>query len=505
MNTQRPEWNDANNALAGYGLSMVTLCYLRRFLVSLELLVDDHEEEKFVVSIEVLSLFGAIEEVFKKYTFVLNAAIRVEDRKSIMDELGYQGEQYRENVYTGFSGNKSGLGKTRLLAFVDVVKTYLDHSIALNRREDGLFHSYNLIQFGAGGYTVENLYEMLEGQVAVLSSGYLDAKGSLDLLSALRSSKMYRADQNSYVLYPDRKLPLFHEKNVIPQTKIEGNTWIQNELNSGRNNFIEQDVNGIVHFNGSFKNAEELRTCLEKDTGISRKDRDVLCNVYETVFNHRQFTGRSGTMFKYEGLGCIYWHMVSKLLLATGEVVQSAGKNGADQQLMNQLLKHFDDIKDGLGLHKSPAQYGAFPVDPYSHTTGFSGVQQPGMTGQVKEDVITRFSELGVNVTDGEISFSPVMLKRQEFISEPRTWQFSVGGSIRSEDLDSGSLAFSLCGVPVIYRLAEISSIQVHLDKNEIEVIEGNKLGVVWSQSLFKREKRVLKLIVDLPAARLRA
>ena len=33
MNTQRPEWNDANNALVGNGVSMVTLCYLRRFLV----------------------------------------------------------------------------------------------------------------------------------------------------------------------------------------------------------------------------------------------------------------------------------------------------------------------------------------------------------------------------------------------------------------------------------------------------------------------------------------
>ncbi len=59
----------------------------------------------------------------------------------IMDELGYQGEQYRESVYTGFSGNKSGLGRARLLAFVDRVKAYLDHSIALNRREDGLFHA----------------------------------------------------------------------------------------------------------------------------------------------------------------------------------------------------------------------------------------------------------------------------------------------------------------------------------------------------------------------------
>ena len=31
MNTQRPEWNDANNALVGNGVSMVTLYYLRRF------------------------------------------------------------------------------------------------------------------------------------------------------------------------------------------------------------------------------------------------------------------------------------------------------------------------------------------------------------------------------------------------------------------------------------------------------------------------------------------
>ncbi len=35
MNTQRPEWNDANNALVGYGVSVVTLAQLRAFLVAL--------------------------------------------------------------------------------------------------------------------------------------------------------------------------------------------------------------------------------------------------------------------------------------------------------------------------------------------------------------------------------------------------------------------------------------------------------------------------------------
>jgi hypothetical protein len=42
MNTQRPEWNDANNALVGQGLSMVTLYYLRRYIRFLQrLLAED--------------------------------------------------------------------------------------------------------------------------------------------------------------------------------------------------------------------------------------------------------------------------------------------------------------------------------------------------------------------------------------------------------------------------------------------------------------------------------
>ena len=48
----------------------------------------------------------------------------------------------------------------------------LDRSIASNRRPDGLYHAYNLIRFeGTQALTISHLYEMLEGQVAILSSG----------------------------------------------------------------------------------------------------------------------------------------------------------------------------------------------------------------------------------------------------------------------------------------------------------------------------------------------
>jgi len=504
MNTQRPEWNDANNALVGNGLSMVTLYYLRRFLVLLEGLLGDCAVGRFAVSSELLGYFGAIEDIFRAHKLILETGIRDEDRKIIVDELGRAGGSYREQVYGGFSGEKSDLEKNRLLAFVALAKTYIDYSISLNRREDGLYHSYNLIQTGSDGYSVENLYEMLEGQVAVLSSGYLDAKDALNLLTALRKSKMYRADQNSYLLYPDKKLPLFRDKNIIPGSFIESSSWIQNELDSNRTDFVERDVDGLVHFNSKFKNAEELSKALEKDAGISDEDRQSVFVVYETVFKHRQFTGRSGAMFKYEGLGCIYWHMVSKLLLVTSEVIHSASNDGIAPALMSRLLDCYDEIKDGLGLHKSPALYGAFPTDPYSHTTGFSGVQQPGMTGQVKEDVITRFNELGVYVKDGKISFSPVLLKKQEFISTPQTWIFSVGGSTQSIELEKDSLVFSMCGVPVIYKLAEQGEILAHMEDGDAEVISGSTLGFKLSQSLFKREKRIRKLLIKLPVSALR-
>ena len=504
MNTQRPEWNDANNALVGHGLSMVTLCYLRRFLVFLAELLMEGGPEEFAVSTEVAEFFSGIDAVLKDHTPVLEGPVSAYDRKIIMDRLGQLGEVYRENIYPGFSGSRSCLEKSQILKFVDLSMKFLDHSITHSRRVDGLYHSYNLIHFESDGYGVEHLSEMLEGQVAVLSSGYLGALEGLELLEALKVSKIYRSDQNSYMLYPYRKLPLFAEKNTLPSSAIEGSSWIQSELNSGRTQFIERDINGAVHFNGSFRNAQQLRLALELESDSSSEDIDALCDVYEKVFGHRQFTGRSGAMYKYEGLGCIYWHMVSKLLLASAELIEFASDGGVEKNILDRLLSCFDEINAGIGIGKPPSLYGAFPVDPYSHTTGFSGVQQPGMTGQVKEDVITRFTELGVKVNGGELSFEPVLLRLEEFTSKPEIWHFTVGDEERTETLEAGSVAFSVCGVPVVYRLSDAHAIRVYTSGGETETMPGNRLDRDWSRSIFKREKRVTRVAVDIPGASLR-
>ncbi len=55
MNTQRPEWNDANNALVGKGVSVVTLCYLRRYVTFLSGLLSAGPEPTLTLSAEVQS------------------------------------------------------------------------------------------------------------------------------------------------------------------------------------------------------------------------------------------------------------------------------------------------------------------------------------------------------------------------------------------------------------------------------------------------------------------
>jgi hypothetical protein len=504
MNTQRPEWNDANNALAGYGLSMVTLCYLRRYLGLLADILNEDEAAEYPLSTEVLSFFEAVEGLLRKYRTMLGKPVSGESRQAFMDDMGAAGENYRNTIYQGFAGARRQLDKQSLLDFIALALEYFDDCIAANRRSDGLFHSYNLIHFGEDGYEVENLPEMLEGQVAVLSSGYLGAEEALDLLNKLRASDIYRSDQNSYMLYPDKEQVPFLGRNIIPQELAEGNRWIQNELKSGVSDMVERDVDGNVHFNFRFSTAVELAAALQQRDDVGDDDLNALLKIYEHVFNHRQFTGRSGSMFKYEGLGCIYWHMVSKLLLATAEVISETAGAGSPEDTSHGLLRHFDEIRDGIGFNKPPEEYGAFPTDPYSHTPGFIGVQQPGMTGQVKEDVITRFMELGVKVERGRIEFAPTILGREEFVVESRTWDYLQEGSRTSEELDAGCLAFSLCAVPVIYRLAESHQVQVFGRDGELEVVAGNRLGRATSESLFRRDGRIRKLVVDIPRERLR-
>jgi hypothetical protein len=503
MNTQRPEWNDANNALVGYGVSMVTLYYLRRYLAFCRELFGEATSGTLEIASEISDLLRDVAGALETHVSLVDCGFTDRERKLALDQLGQAGTTYRTRVYSeGFSGARVAVSVARLQAFCDVALRHIDGSIRVNRRTDGLYHAYNVMKLVGNGIEIRNLYEMLEGQVAVLSSGALSAEEAVAVLDALRTSALYRADQASYLLYPDHPLPHFLEKNTIPGGAVAGSALLCALVAAGDERIVSKDVEGRFHFNPSFRNGGYLRRALEElkkgEFGTLVGDEEPqLLDLYERVFDHQSFTGRSGTFYKYEGLGCIYWHMVSKLLLAVEEMKQGAA--GGDPAILTRLKKHYQAIRDGLGVHKSPAVHGAIPTDPYSHTTGFAGAQQPGMTGQVKEDWLTRLSEMGVHIEGGRIAFQPWMVPPTEYHRKGASFQIiDLEGQLKTLDLEEGTFGFTFCQVPMVAHHAGTQGIHITRQDGSITVLGGLALDLATSEAIFNRTGEVQRLDVFL-------
>ena len=506
MNTQRPEWNDANNALVGNGVSMVTLYYLRRFLKFFDEVFDKSEAESVEISQELKVFFDAIFGAFKSNAQILSESINDKDRKTVLDALGQAGSNYREQIYNNaFTGRKSQLTINSLKEFVDISLKFLEQSIEANKREDNLYHAYNLMTVNDDkSVSISYLDEMLEGQVAVLSSGYLSSKENLAVLDGLKASKLFRPDQYSYILYPNKNLKGFMDRNTIPSEAVKSSELLQSLVAHNNVNIINKDIKGDYHFNGNFKNANDLKEALDnlKDSNYAElvgKDEQNVLQIFEDIFNHKAFTGRSGTFYGYEGLGSIYWHMVSKLLLAVMECCQNAIGENESPEVVGRLLEHYYEINEGIGVHKSPELYGAFPTDPYSHTPAGKGAQQPGMTGQVKEDILSRFGELGVFFKDGLLVFNPCMLRKNEFLEEKRTFNYiDAIGNDSSVQIHEGQLVFTFCQVPVIYSISnEYKTVASLNDGTEMSF---NQLGLddTISKEVFKRSRKVEYITVHI-------
>jgi hypothetical protein len=503
LNTQRPEWNDANNALVGNGVSMVTLYQLRRHLAFCREIFSSLDASGVNLSGEVADWFSATTRILKQH-----AGEKLDDRtrREVLDELGRAGEMYRGGIYgNGFSGKKIALAKSQLLQFFSVAMRFIDESIRVNKRPDGLYHAYNLVELDdSRKIPIRRLYEMLEGQAAILSSNFLSGSESLDVLRALRDSALYRADQHSYLLYPDRQLPRFLEKNNLSPALAARSPLLKKLLVDDNRMLIECDISGACHFNSALSNARDVKNALAKlsangYTQLVRKESTYVLNLFEKMFDHRSFTGRSGTFFGYEGLGCIYWHMVSKLLLAAQDAFNRAANAREDKVLLAKLAACFHEIRAGIGDFKSPENYGAFPMDPYSHTPGRGGARQPGLTGQVKEDILCRFGELGVSVNRGQLEFNPRLLRMNEFLSAPATFIYcDVSGNIRELRLKPGSLAFTYCQVPIVYYLTSRSVLEVRFADGRKITHDSLLLDEKNSRATFERRGSITTIFAGI-------
>lgn len=486
LNTQRPEWNDANNALAGYGLSMVTLYYIRRTLVFLLRLYHETPNKSFAVPRETAQFFLDLADLYRSSN--PQALSDGNARRSFVDKAGSLFEIQRNDVYRqGYSTTTVTIEKEAILAGFEAFLKHAEHAIENNKREDGLYHSYNTLEITtSGAMQVHTLTEMLEGQVAVLSSGKLGSREVIDLCNVLKGSLLFREDQYSYILYPDKELPHFCEKNTFFAAEAEKIALLAKMLKKGDGRIVRRDTDGLCHFNPDFRNArsmDDFFETLRKDPVWGQElDEDTvrsIHNLYEQTFDHRSFTGRSGTFYAYEGLGSIYWHMVSKLLLAVQEQCQRED----DPDMKRQLASCYYDIRKGIGFNKTPQVYGAFPTDPYSHTPAGQGAKQPGMTGQVKEEIITRWTELGITVHDGILSLHCSLLDPAEF-------------------REDGTLEYIWCGVPFTYRKTGSKGeekVEIVLDGKTVSR-NGTEFTREESDAIFSRNGRITAVTATVHA-----
>ena len=509
MNTQRPEWNDANNALVGRGVSAVTAFYLHRFFQGMKQWLSDYHvsnpDRQFPVSNPVWSMIQGVAKTLGETA--QGDTPTNQQRKQVVDKLSTIGSNYRQGLYRdGVSEEKTLVQLPQCIKAVETCLEHLKSFVQQNKRSCGLYDAYHLLNITDDEISLERLDEMLEGQVAAISSGALSSEECCDALDRLRDSSLYRANQNSYMLYPDQQLRPFMEKNQIDAEVAKQSSLIERLLADEDHSVVRKNLKGQLNFCGDFRNVHDLRKALDvlaesnqEYRSLVQTDREYLEELFEETFEHRRFTGRSGTFFAYEGLGSIYWHMVSKLALAVIEQYVNESQGAARPEVLSRLCLHYREIRDGLGVNKAPAVYGAFPIDPYSHTPENAGAKQPGMTGQVKEDVLCRMLELGIRVEQGAVSFEPSLFESSEFSQHDSAFRFhGLTGEVREIEIAEGMFGWTWCQTPILFVKSDRQKLVLRLNNGEIHERDQLELSLAETNHLFQRTGEIKQIEIFL-------
>ncbi len=439
MNAQRPEWNDANNAIVGIGLSMITVYHLKAYLNFIrEVFVS--AQESFDFSKEVATWLKEISKILEQYKNNYN-----NNEKAVLDEVGTSFSNYRKKVYKNGFSSKTSTSNEEILKFIDNALNAVDYTISKNKND--VYVSYNLLN---DDFTYTPMKHMLEGQSAVIGSGYLNADEVCGLINSMRES-LFDENEKYHTLYPVKKTMKFYDKNSVSQ-KLKP-----------IDNIISKDKNGKLHFNADIVSEEVLRKkCSESH--LSEEEIKIICCEFEKVFSHKKFNGRSDVMYKFEGIGCVYWHQNAKLVLGVLESAQKSHVKGED---ITQIYNAYNELLEGFIYRKSPKQCKAIPIEPYSHTSYNKNSEQPGMTGQVKESVIMRRGELGVMVKNGQITFESAFLRHCEFD-------------------ENSEVGFTCYGVKCVYKKSSQKGVVVHKN-NEILKQDSHTLCLQDSKSMFDK------------------
>jgi hypothetical protein len=114
------------------------------------------------------------------------------------------------------------------------------------------------------------------------------------------------------------------------------------------------------------------------------------------------------------------------------------------------------------------------------------------MTGQVKEDILCRFGELGVFVKNGCINFNPRLLRKNEFLKSQASFNYvNIDGKEKQLQLENDTLCFTYCQVPVIYKISDQDKLVVKFSNGVIREFDSLLLEPEISKEIFQRTASV--------------
>jgi len=124
------------------------------------------------------------------------------------------------------------------------------------------------------------------------------------------------------------------------------------------------------------------------------------------------------------------------------------------------------------------------------------------MTGQVKEEVLSRFGELGLRVAGGEVNFEPGLLRAREFASGTRQFRFlDVRGQWQELTVPASGLVFTWCQVPIIYHLHGEGrpTLAITREDGGSQVLPRLSLSTQLSSELFRRSGHIRQISLAFP------
>jgi hypothetical protein len=123
------------------------------------------------------------------------------------------------------------------------------------------------------------------------------------------------------------------------------------------------------------------------------------------------------------------------------------------------------------------------------------------MTGQVKEEILSRFGELGLRVNAGVVSFEPSLLQSCEFIQQAKPFRYlDVSKNWQEITVPAMGLAFTWCQVPIVYQLndeVEPSLIVTYKDGKQ-QTFSALSLPAKESTELFLRSGQIQQLTLTI-------